>query len=78
MEELKVNGEFLFQFDNFTHWVNKASSKFRTYSHSGMVCVAFDKNGKVCHIGEDFMNARDNDLFPIKVYSLERAVNRNA
>ncbi len=72
MENLTIKGELLFEFNSFSQWVNKASSWFKPYKY-GFSYVCLDKNNNVCHIGEDFMNARDNNLFPVKVYVLQRA-----
>ena len=69
-EELKLNGTELFQFATFSDWVNNAKKRFKNHNLKAIICVASDNS--VCHIGEDFMLARDYDLFPIKAYSLER------
>jgi len=69
-KEIKLNATELFQFGSFNDWVNNASKKFKPYKLLPTICIASD--GSVCHIGEDFMLARDWELFPIKVYSLKR------
>lgn len=71
-ESLKVKGYFLFEFKTMSQWVNKASSWFKPYQYGGYVTVCLDKNNNVCHIGEDFMRAEKDDLFPVKVYALQR------
>jgi hypothetical protein len=73
--QLKLQAEFLFEFRNFTDWVNNASKRFRPYKY-GYHTIAVDTNGMVCHIGQDFMIARDEKLFPIKVYALQRSHNK--
>lgn len=71
MEQLKIEGELLFEFATFDTWVNKASRMFAPYKyHFSYVCL--NKNNEVCFIGEDFMKSRDEDLFPVKVYALKR------
>lgn len=71
-EKLTIKAEFLFQFDSFDKWVNKASTMFKPY-HFGYAYICLDVENNVCHLGEDFMNARDKNLFPVKVYSLQMA-----
>ena len=68
---LQVRGTYLFEFKNLSQWLNKAPSWFKPYKY-GHSLICLDKRNNVCHIGEDFMVAKDNDLFPVKVYSLER------
>lgn len=68
--DLTIKATELFEFRNFTDWVNNATKNFKPHKFKPTVCIASD--GSVCHIGEDFMIARDWKLFPIKVYSLER------
>lgn len=70
--ELKINATELFEFTSFSDWVNNASKRFKPHKFKPNVCIATD--GSVCHIGEDFMRARDYDLFPIKVYTLQRTI----
>lgn len=74
METLNIQGELLFEFASMSQWVNKASSWFKPYKFDKT--IAIDTNGDVCHIGEDFMNADEKGLFPIKVYRLKRAVDK--
>lgn len=47
-------------FHSFQQWVNQAGKWM-----SNPTCV--DIAGNICHIGEGFMNARDNNLFPVAV-----------
>lgn len=72
MQDVIIKGELLFEFASFSQWVNKATSWFAPYKY-GYSCICLDTAGNVCHIGEDFKHARDNDLFPVKVYALQRA-----
>ena len=69
---LGQKAEYLFQFEDFWHWVNKATILFRAYKPKGAKTICLDKNNHDCKIGIDFMYARDNDLFPIKVYALNK------
>lgn len=56
-----------FQFDSFEQWVNKAASWLRPIMR-GYICI--DSANRVCHIGKQFMRARDEGTFPVKVYLL--------
>jgi hypothetical protein len=70
-ESHKLNvevGEFLFEFHSFANWVNKASSRFRECGHRSANCICVDSAGRICLVGAQFMRARDEDTFPIKVY----------
>jgi len=71
--EVKINGEFICQFTSFSQWVNKAKSWIGHFGrYQQIVCI--DTLGNLCFIGEDFMYARDNNLFPVKAYRLKRSV----
>lgn len=71
MEKINVNAEFIFEFASFQSWVNKAKRTIGGFGrYQQIVCI--DKNGNLCFIGEDFMIARDNDLFPVRAYRLIR------
>jgi hypothetical protein len=63
-------GEELFRFASYAQWVNKAQSWFRDL-RTGYVCV--DSKGRICQIGKQFMRARDDESFPIVVYSIDKA-----
>ena len=65
-------GNEIFRFTSFSQWVNKAASWFRgaqLRDGYGYVCV--DAKGRICQVGREFMRARDEDSFPIIVYSIE-------
>lgn len=69
--EINVKRE-LFRFLDFQHWVDTARSQ---YPHCGVPShrtIAVARNGLVVVSGAEFMAARDNDLFPVVVYELER------
>lgn len=62
---------FVFDFECFQQWVNKARGWFEQAGMDGHhVCV--DDKDRICHIGRHFMLARDEDAFPIRVYSCRR------
>lgn len=71
--EIKVKATPVYVFENFNEWVNRASIVFENKNHSCYICV--DNMGYICHIGEDFMQARDKGRFPVKAYLLLRSKN---
>lgn len=74
-EFIVVGAKEICVFHSFQTWVNKGASWLggRTKTrHDTILCL--DKNGNVCKIGEDFMAARDNDLFPVTAYLLTRTI----
>lgn len=72
---ISVKAEHIYTFNSFSEWVNKASSRLGGFGKSQkIICV--DTEGNYCHQGEDFMIARDNNLFPVKAYRLVRTNER--
>jgi hypothetical protein len=63
-------GKFLFKFDDFDNWCDTAREKFSDSGHKGEDTVCMDEKGRVCKWGEHFMRARDDNSFPIRVYSI--------
>lgn len=61
-------GEELFQFTSFDDWVDNAHRKFVSADVMAMHCVCVDANDRVCLKGAEFMRARDEGTFPIRVY----------
>lgn len=59
------------QFDSFQHWVYKAT-RYLADARGSMgqrlppMCV--DALGRRCHIGADFMRARDEGTFPVRFF----------
>lgn len=72
METNKIEveiGKFLFQFASFDNWVNTAERSFADFELIGTdryICI--DNKGRICRIGREFMRARDDSSFPVKVY----------
>lgn len=72
-EVIEINAEYIATFTSFQDWVNRAARVLKsTGKYQQLVCV--DGMSNVCLIGEDFMIARDNGHFPVKVYRLCRSV----
>jgi hypothetical protein len=71
MNKLTITvGKLLFQFDSFEEWVGTAQAKYHTAgtTHHWTICV--DDLGRVCVSGKEFMRARDERCFPVKVYEV--------
>ena len=59
------------QFENFSQWVNKASSWLTRHPDyndgpNAFQAICFDAKGRLCRIGADFMRARDENAFPVR------------
>jgi protein gp37 len=50
------------KFHSYQHWVDKAYSWM-----AGMGCQCFDTHGNHCRSGKEFIEARDNNRFPITI-----------
>lgn len=72
-ETIKIIAEEVTTFLDFQEWVNKATSRIGGFrKEQKIICV--DIKGNTLTIGEDFMYARDNNLFPVKAYRLVRTI----
>lgn len=67
-ELISIRAEFVCEFTTFYSWVNHASIWLRGIDKERLLCI--DKVGNQCYIGAQFIHARDNNLFPVKVYQL--------
>lgn len=59
------------QFDTFEDWCNHASTALGVRSGSvgeDLHAVCIDNQGRRCHVGKDFMRARDDDAFPVRYF----------
>ena len=63
-------GEELFSFPDFNSWVNHASRIWRLHEVRAQDTLCIDAEGRVCTKGAEFMRARDEGSFPVKVYRL--------
>lgn len=63
-----VPGKFLFEFPSFQRWVSKASSWYGHCGSRSEETIAIDKLGRICTHGKQFMRARDENTFPVRVY----------
>jgi len=63
-----VVGEELFAFASFEQWVNKTAGWFRSYRVRSDDTLCVDAVGRICRVGKQFMRARDEGTFPIRVF----------
>lgn len=63
-------GPHLFDFNSHTEWVNKATNWYRNCGVHSARTIAVDSVGRVCATGREFMRARDEGAFPVKVYQI--------
>lgn len=59
------------EFHSFDNWVNKATGKLtgRTGSVGEVLsAMCVDTLGRRCHVGKDFMRARDENTFPVRFF----------
>ena len=63
-----VVGEMLFEFSSFDCWVANASRWFTKSGFRGDDCICIDSINRICRTGKQFMRARDEGTFPIRVY----------
>ena len=64
-----MSAEPLFQFDDYDDWVNWASRRFRIHGVSSADTHCLDAKDRLCAIGKDFMQARDENTFPVRVFA---------
>lgn len=62
-------GAELFRFSTFWDWVNNARWRFGDAGVTGRDVICVDGLGRICLSGKEFMRARDENQFPIIVYS---------
>lgn len=65
---LVVVGEMLFEFSSFEDWVNKAETRFKLAGVKGDEVICVDQKGRLLKKGKEFMRAREDNSFPVKVY----------
>jgi len=65
-------GPLLFQFDSFAGWVNHAQNAWKKRGVRSADTLCIDALGRICLIGRDFMIARDEQQFPVRVHLIRR------
>lgn len=63
-----VVGDELFDFSTFENWCNTAQHKFNTAGVLSKDVLCVDANGRICQKGSEFLRARDDGAFPVRVY----------
>lgn len=61
-------GEELFDFTSFDNWCDTARGKFAAARIEGRDTLCVDARGRLCTCGQQFMRARDDGAFPVRVY----------
>lgn len=70
-DEVALRPNWAGQFDTFQQWVNHASSwltGFRGSVGEPVSAICVDARGRRCHVGKDFMRARDEGAFPVRFF----------
>jgi hypothetical protein len=67
-----VTGPYLFEFTDFDDWCDHARARFKRSGHDSTSTICLDRQGRTCYRGKDFMQARDESTFPVRVFSLWR------
>lgn len=71
MPEITINiGEELFGFTSFNDWVNNAQYKFAAAGVRSPDVLCVDSAGRIMEKGAEFMRARDEDTFPVRVFKM--------
>ncbi len=66
---ISIQGDEITRFLTYDQYLQRSAAlKLGPYEH--VVVVASD--GTICQITQDFMYARDNGLFPLTAYRLQR------
>ncbi len=65
-----ILGELLFSFTSFEDWCDTAQRRFRQCGAATHDTICIDARDRICIIGKEFMQARDEGAFPINVYSI--------
>jgi hypothetical protein len=70
MPEITITvGDEVFRFSNFEDWCDTARYKFESSGLSSHDAICVDARGRLCFKGKDFMQARDDRSFPIRVFA---------
>lgn len=61
-------GDEMFMFSTFDNWCDTAQHKFKNAGVRSNDVLALDSKGRICQKGFEFMRARDEEAFPVRVY----------
>ena len=69
MQEVTIwVGNEVFEFADYDNWCDTAKVKFSRAGLRGDNAVCVDARGRICLSGKEFMRARDQGTWPVKVY----------
>jgi hypothetical protein len=69
MQEITVTvGDEVFSFSDFENWCDTAKNKFMNAGLRGPDTLCMDTRGRLCKSGKEFMRARDDWSFPVRVF----------
>ncbi|AZA82181.1 hypothetical protein C1637_09875 [Chryseobacterium lactis] len=71
MQEIKINGQLVFEIRSKNHWINSFPGAIADLPMSEKY-LWVDNNGNIATCGEDFMFAEDAGAYPIKIYHVQR------
>lgn len=60
----------LFQFADFQQWINKGESWYHQHGARPINSISVDSAGRICTAGREFIRAREEGTFPVKVYRI--------
>lgn len=63
-------GDELFSFPTFDNWCDTAQHKFGNAGVTSKDVLAVDARGRLCQKGAEFIRAKDDGTFPVRVYRL--------
>lgn len=70
------HGEKIFEFASFADWCDTGKTKFFVAKASGSDVICVDRRGRLCGWGRHFMQARDDNAFPVEVFRLRADMNK--
>lgn len=73
MEEITLKAEFIFEFDNKQHWINKGQSRLSGFA-PGEKIICIDATCRALTCGADFKAAEEIGSYPVKAYRLVRVI----
>lgn len=76
MENIKINGELVFEIKSKQHWINSFPGAIADLPMSEKY-LWIDVNGNIATCGEDFMFAENAEVYPIKIYHIQRTSHLN-
>jgi len=69
MQDINITvGDEVFQFSDFENWCDTAKRKFSSAGLHSEDTICVDSWGRVCICGKEFMRARDDGSYPVRVF----------